>query len=387
MADVDLATALGMFKDGANQLMLSRAIDGANQQVQQIKASEANEQQQRAQIQGISNQLTAHMAMLGTPATTMQAVAGAIGPKQYADANDMNKDALLTGNKNLASQAEDQQAFEQTPEYKIEVIKAKYANMNPLAAMKFQEAKDEFTTRQFKAYGEDLDASKASSRTSFGKWQNVADNGSRMQAILGNPNAPKTPQELQLAADSLGQMVKGSALTEGDQKTLHAAGLKITAAQEAAKLTGGPVSVDLSDWSKLYTSVAQREDENAKSNMVDDLMQKINNKQSLANRDPKQFALTTAAALQRQGLNVDPRTITVDKENGVYIPELTPFLDAANQAPKQIKDALRDANGPAGVARQQAIANLAKLGIAPDANPKEAIKTAQRKIKLIPFGQ
>lgn len=82
----DLFTALNMLKESAGGLAKQRAIEGANEEVQKIRATEANEADKRAQLQQISNNLTARLAGLGEPATSIQAVAGAIGPSPIQSA-------------------------------------------------------------------------------------------------------------------------------------------------------------------------------------------------------------------------------------------------------------------------------------------------------------
>jgi hypothetical protein len=89
----DLFKALQMYGDGVKQFQVGQSIRSANDQVQQIRASEENEANKRAQLQQIANNLTLQLAAQGTPATTLQAVGGAIGPEKIASADD----ALIAG--------------------------------------------------------------------------------------------------------------------------------------------------------------------------------------------------------------------------------------------------------------------------------------------------
>jgi hypothetical protein len=93
----ELFKALSMFQSGVKDLQTSRVITQANEAVAQVKATEANEQKQRAQLQTISNQLVAQMAGMGVPATTMATVAGAIGPKQFANGDQAILEGQMTG--------------------------------------------------------------------------------------------------------------------------------------------------------------------------------------------------------------------------------------------------------------------------------------------------
>lgn len=77
----ELFEALKMFNDGVQTLATQRAITQANEQVQQIKTSELDEAKKRAQIFGISQGLASQLATFGTPATTIQATAGALMPQ------------------------------------------------------------------------------------------------------------------------------------------------------------------------------------------------------------------------------------------------------------------------------------------------------------------
>ncbi len=101
----DLYKALQMFKQGVNEYQTSSAISQANEAVQQAKANISNEHEQRSALQSISNGLVARMAGLGVPATTIQQVAGALGPKQYGSIGEMKMDAQLSNNGQLAVDA------------------------------------------------------------------------------------------------------------------------------------------------------------------------------------------------------------------------------------------------------------------------------------------
>lgn len=385
MAMQDLFQALQMFGDGVKQLQTQRAITNANDQVQQIKASEGNEADKRAQLQSISNGLVAHLAGMGTPATTLQTLQGVMGPKQYANANQMNADALLTGNKQLADAASDQQDFENDKAFELAKMKlqAKMMNNSPFAQEKLNEAIDEHTQKLNESYGKSLDAAQASSRSQFGQWAAVQGRGDRIQGIIGNPNRPMTEQELAVARDSLLQMVKNGVPTADEMKQMQPMMAKIEGARAQSAISGKPTPVDLSGWANLFSGMAQREDQVAKQNMLDTILQRANNGAKLAGRpnNSDQYKLMTAKALGQVGIAVDPNTITIDPKKGVQIPEIQQYMDAADKAPAAVRQAFVDAkNG-----KPEATQFLQSYGVTPDMGVSEAIKHVRRQIKSKAF--
>jgi hypothetical protein len=322
MSDIDLATALNMFKQGTQDLAFQRSLSAANEQVQQIKASDANEQQQRAQLQQVSNGLVTHMAGLGIPATTMQMVAGAIGPKQYGNANQMAMDANLTGNSELMGQAKQQQSFEQNPEYKIATMQAKMAAQDPLRRQAADEKRAEFDNKQFTKFSSDIDKTAASSRSAFGQWSNVEGRGDRLKAILGEPSSwqAMTPEALELVKEGVVQMSKGGAMTQEEHKTLSPFIAKLQAAKAQTALTGKPTPVDLSGYAGLFSNIIDREGQAAQKNIKDIILARATGNMKLAGRDEDQFKLTVADRLNKQaGLSISPDDIILDKKKGVTI--------------------------------------------------------------------
>jgi len=83
MAELDLKSALEIFKQGMQSLGTARAIQGATEQVQQIRQSEQKEFEQRQAIQGVANDLALRLAAFGTPATTIQATSSALVPPLF----------------------------------------------------------------------------------------------------------------------------------------------------------------------------------------------------------------------------------------------------------------------------------------------------------------
>lgn len=322
MADMDLGQALSMFKEGAQQLSLSRALSQANDQVQQIKSSELNDQQQRQQLQQLSNSLVTHMAGMGIPATTIQAVAGAVGPKQFANSNQMYMEGALTGNQQLMNEAGDVQKHEQNPESAIAKIQAKAAANDPYRQAMADEKKNQFTTKQFSKFSTDLDSQAASSRSAFGQWSQVEGRGDRLKSILGDPSSwsSMTPEQLELVKEGVVQMSKGGTMTESDHKALSPWMAKISAARAQTALTGKPVSLDLSGFANLYSGLIKKESDAATSNIQKTILTRATGNMKLYERDPDQFKATIADRLNKQaGLNVNPDDILVDKKKGVSV--------------------------------------------------------------------
>lgn len=105
MAENDeLFTALKMFKAGVQEYSLSRALAGANQQVQEIKGAQMKEEEKRNALQSLSNQLVMQMGAIGAPVSQIQAMAGAIAPKQFANADQVMLEGRLTGSNYLMEQ-------------------------------------------------------------------------------------------------------------------------------------------------------------------------------------------------------------------------------------------------------------------------------------------
>jgi hypothetical protein len=319
MADMDLMSALQMFASGAKELGTARAIASANDQVQQIKASTLDDMQKRAALQDVSNQVVQHLAMTGTPATTMQAVAGAIGPKQYAGANQMNMDALETGNKNLAAMAQQQQAFEQNPQYAIEKIKAKAANapMNLLAQQKFKEQQDEFTTKQFATFSKTLDNTDAV-RNAFGKTGQGLQRANQIDALIGkagdsvqsmNQLPPQMVAELATATAS---MVKGGqAPTDADIKHFMVSSMGMDKAKAEQYLTNGVHGAEAGQFVQLYQKAAHRERAELQAQNDETVLKRAQGNLSLYKRDPDQFKQTVA---DRLGVSVDDVVVDPKKK-------------------------------------------------------------------------
>lgn len=258
MADIDLATALNMFKSGMQDFTFSRAVMNADNQVQQIKSSDMNDQQQRAQLQQLSNSLVAKMAATGAPATTIQAVAGAIGPKQYANANSMNLDSLLTGNETLGSEARKQQAFEQDPEFQIQKLQAKAAAAQnaPLRAMQFQAMQDERFTKHIEGLDKRVDVQTAR----FGnvaKLQGVNNQIQDALTLFDHPENINAQQITEVARKFDGILSQGASTVTGT-KELEPHTLNQMLAKSKEFVTSKPQAVNMQDFINFYRESFQR---------------------------------------------------------------------------------------------------------------------------------
>lgn len=252
MAMDDLFQALNMFKQGAQELGVGNAIRGANQAVQDLKASTMKEEEKRAQLQSISNGLVAHLAGIGAPATTLQAVAGAIGPKQYANSNQMNLEGVLTGNEKLRDAAATQQEFEQNPEYKLQLLRAKMeAGQNGL---KQQQLLDE----RFAKHIEGLDKRVDTQMARFGniaKLQQVnntiADARKLMDGNIYNLNITEV-------AKTLDRILSQAAPTMSGVQEITPHTLAQTKAKIAEYITSKPQKVDIPQFMEFYRKTLDR---------------------------------------------------------------------------------------------------------------------------------
>lgn len=141
----ELFQALSMFKDGVKELQFANALRGANQQVQEIKGSALKEEEQRAALSQVANSLTMQMAAGGIPATTIQQVAGAVGPRRFTSPGEMAMEGVLSNNPrmiegarqaDLASQAGNIEQARQAQEFQAKQNQLNRDNALQLAGMK-----------------------------------------------------------------------------------------------------------------------------------------------------------------------------------------------------------------------------------------------------------
>jgi len=101
----DLQSALESFKDNVSEFNRFNAVDQANAAVQKIRASAESEANKRNALQNIANDLVGRLAIAGTPATTIQQVAGAIAPQQFKSPEEAALSGELTGKPEVTAQA------------------------------------------------------------------------------------------------------------------------------------------------------------------------------------------------------------------------------------------------------------------------------------------
>jgi hypothetical protein len=101
----ELFKAMEMFKTGVKELAFSRALASANDEVQQIKSSELSEQEKRAQLSNLSNRMVNYMAGQGVPATTIQQVSAALGPRTFSSPGAAAIEGALSGDQSLIDAA------------------------------------------------------------------------------------------------------------------------------------------------------------------------------------------------------------------------------------------------------------------------------------------
>jgi hypothetical protein len=254
----DLFNALNMLQSGAKTLFTQRAISSANDQVQQIKSSELDQTKQRAALQGVANQITTHLASLGTPATTIQEVAGALGPKQYATANAMNMDAQLTGNKQLGAMADAQQNFEEDPlNQRLESQerwKMKSQNADPLKQLQFQALQDNRWQKMQDGLDRRMDG-QTSSRGNLAAMQKINNRITNDMTLLDGDMNPQKMAELAKGFDSI--ISGGAATVAGSEHLLSQDGkYKLAALQQ--KIESKPVTMDVPEWKQYYRESLQR---------------------------------------------------------------------------------------------------------------------------------
>jgi hypothetical protein len=310
----ELFQAMQMFHQGTQQMGLITALRNANQQVQDIKASAVKDEDKRAGLQQLSNSLVMQMAQYGTPASTMEQVSQAVTGPTPGNANQMNAMGLLYGNKGLQDTAQQQQSFEQNPEYKKQLISARYGN--PLASQAAEEKKNEFNIKQFKDFSKDLDVTAASSRSAFGVAGITDQRAGRLKALIGSPENIKsaTDADMTLLAEGLANMVKNGVAHKEEMDALLPKTSGSVAARTKQFFTNTPEPAQREAFIQRYQSLIGREKDQADSSITKTVLRRATGSMKLHDRDPEQFKLTVADSLkQALGKDVSPNEIVVQK--------------------------------------------------------------------------
>jgi hypothetical protein len=194
------------------------------------------------------------LAAAGTPDTTIEALKGAIGPTKFSNANDMNREALLTGSSALGGMAEKQQAFEQNPEYKKQLIMAKAQMQDPLRREQFEALKDERKAKHYEALDKRVD-------TQTARFGNIA----RIQGV--NNTIQEAKQLLQgdiynmnvaELAKTLDRVLSQAAPTIAGTKEITPHTLKQDMARVKEYMTGDPQKVDIPKFIDFYNKTLNR---------------------------------------------------------------------------------------------------------------------------------
>jgi hypothetical protein len=391
MPDMDLATALNMFKSGAQDLFTQRAITGANDQVNQIKSSEMDQASQRQATQNIANQLTVHLASIGTPATTMQAVAGAMGPKQYADANAMNKDAILTGNTQLGDQAADQQTFEADPKRQLAMIKAQAratAMNDPYRQIKLDDAQEKEARGTLDKFGQYLNPNAASGRSAFGIMAGTGQKADRVQALLGDPSTfgNATAQDATLVGEGLGNMVKNGVLTEHESQVMFPDMAAGKYASIKTYLASNPQALQAPGLFQKFQDILTKEKNQNQMQQGDEILQRATERQGVATMQGgkymSDFKRQVASKLSaHSGEQVNPDDVIIDPKNGVTTVQRQAAQAKADQAGSYIKQAYAAMQGTDPAAQKDASTVFQRFGLDPSMSQKQALGVVANKFK------
>lgn len=384
----DLFKALDMFKSGVKELQFSRAIASANDQVQQIKAAEGNEQQKRAQLQDLSNQLVTHMAGMGTPATTIAAVQGAIAPKTYTNANAMSLDAQLTGNTSLAAEAKAQQDFEEDP------LKKRLAmQLQKVGSMHNEERALESNQKTMSAWGDKLEPALASSRSAFGQMANTIGGVKRLQAVAGDPSqwSNLTDAQFTLMAEGAIKAVKGGVGTEPEIKSLIPPNKSPTALAARLKelATNDPQGLGAQKWAQMLMGVVDREVSENRDMQETAILQHARagltlatDKRKLGNGETQleDYKRKVAAAFTAIDQPTSPDEVIIDPKKGLVT---TAAMQQADKAETLIKQAYVAARSKKATPEERAQAGVVfqSFGIDPNMPIPEAVKNVRSGIK------
>jgi ribosomal protein L29 len=348
MAMDDLFQALNMFKSGVKDLQTSRVIQGANEQVQQIRASEASEADKRNQLTQLSQQLVGQLGAVGAPVSDIAQQAGNVAPKQYANANQMNEDALLNNKPELAQQAQTQQGFENNKAFTLAMIKAQ-AHADPLRQMQFEALQDE----RLQKHIEGLDKRVDTQTGRFGninKLQGVNNMIAEAKTLINSGTVTRqSMQELARKFDSI--LSQGAATVSG---TEHLA--PDTLAQRTAAIkelvTNKPQNIkdDLQGFLNYYGHAFDRIKD------VNDGIIKEGQKQviapvmrQIARSGPKGAAAVKGYIQDKLGVDsdIDPKTgkISFKEPASAQAPAPMQTVMVRDKNTGQMIKALRDANG------------------------------------------
>jgi hypothetical protein len=380
----DLYQALQMFSSGVKEYQTSRAINSANDYVQQLKASDMNDQQKRAALQDVSNQLVTHLAASGTPATTLQAVAGAIGPKNYADANAMYRDAALSGDNNLARKALNARKVEDTD---YDQNPAAPKEVDPLKAAQFGALQEDRANKTLTNFGKYLDANAQSSRTAFGSMGVTGNRSARIDALLGDPKqyATLNGQDASLIGEGLINQVKGGAATKEEMASIIPGLSAQPVANWKTWLSNNPEALHAPGVFDKFQQIASKEKNENDVQTADEILHRAGQNLHVAGMQggkyQDQFKTTVANELSKYMPGVKPEDIIIDPKHGVTTPQMQQIEHVTTTAQSYLKKAYIGMNSSDPAAQQQALTVLQKFGVTPGMKYEDAQKLVERKVR------
>lgn len=98
----EFTQALNQFQGSMRDLAVNRATNNATQQLSQINAQVKDEGEKRLALQALSNDLALRLTGLGANANQVAQAAGAVGPQQFANADQAVLEGALTGQAGLS---------------------------------------------------------------------------------------------------------------------------------------------------------------------------------------------------------------------------------------------------------------------------------------------
>ncbi len=385
MAMDDLFAAMKMFKEGVNEYQLKNAIEGANQRVQEAKANLSNEAEQRTALQGISNELVTQMSALGAPAATIQQVSGAVGPKQFADANAMHREALQAGNTGLRELAVEQQEFETNPKMLLAQAKAVRA-ADPLAQMRFEEGVDKYNTSAMRKFTEEVDNTHAV-RSAFGRTGQGIQRANALQTLVGKAGESVAaankipPQMVYEMALGLASMVKGGTATDQDAEHFAVKSVGMDKAKAKQYLTNGVQGADAGEFIQMYLKTVKRERAEMQLEAEETVLGKAQGNLKLYKRLPDEDKNIWKQQVADR-IGVPAEQLIVDEAKGT----VTTTVREENRtkvfkAAEALKAAYKDIKGQDATAKAKAVEVFRRLGIDPNQIPvNQAIQDVKFKI-------
>lgn len=109
MAELDFATALNMFSEGAQQAATTQAVNDAASKMFEINQQVATDAEQagmqRKQLQDLSNGLALQLVGTGASAAHIQQAFNAVNPQSFGSAEQLQIEGALSGNQQYQQQA------------------------------------------------------------------------------------------------------------------------------------------------------------------------------------------------------------------------------------------------------------------------------------------